>query len=189
MSGAGKGGGDAGVREQPAADTGNGSREAESRPVGQSTPKPSTVNAAPEVPRPPKLDDGKIKGPVLGFAAKRCLDIVGGKAVDGAQLRLDACSGQQRQRFEFRPDGQVWTLYQQKMCMDVAWGSKKNGAAIQIANCAKNGAQKFQIMTDGSLVNPQSGKCVEAVDLGGSTGFRLQLQTCDGAKNQKWQIG
>ncbi|MFH8617181.1 ricin-type beta-trefoil lectin domain protein [Streptomyces sp. NPDC017979] len=157
--------------------------------MGQSTPKPSTVNAAPEVPRPPKLDDGKIKGPVLGFAAKRCLDIVGGKAVDGAQLRLDACSGQQRQRFEFRPDGQVWTLYQQKMCMDVAWGSKKNGAAIQIANCAKNGAQKFQIMTDGSLVNPQSGKCVEAVDLGGSTGYRLQLQTCDGAKNQKWQIG
>nr|WP_272920249.1 RICIN domain-containing protein [Streptomyces sp. SID5473] len=125
----------------------------------------------------------------MGFAVNRCMDIVGAEVTDGTPLRLDACSGKARQRFEFRPDGKVWTLYQKKTCMEVSGGAKTDGTPVRIADCSSDPSQTFELRTDGSLVNADSGKCVEPVNLGGSTGFRLQLQSCDGSKNQKWQIG
>ncbi|MFE0426033.1 ricin-type beta-trefoil lectin domain protein [Streptomyces sp. NPDC058953] len=179
-------------------DGGSGATDGQPPSTGGDKAKKPRVEKAPpgpadgggsEIPRPPKLDDGKVKGQVMAFAANRCLDIVGAAVTDGTPLRLDACSGKARQRFEFRPDGKVWTLYQKKTCMDVSGGATADGTPVQIADCSSNAAQTFKLRTDGSLVNPRSGKCVEPVNLGGPTGFRLQLRTCDGGKNQKWQIG
>ncbi|MCF3102613.1 ricin-type beta-trefoil lectin domain protein [Streptomyces roseoverticillatus] len=160
------------------------------KPLPQEPPKKGVVQPPkPEIPRPPKLDDGKIKGQVMGFAAKRCVDIVGGKSKEGAPLELDGCSGDRNQRFEFRPDGEVWSLYDDRLCLDTQRGSTADGAAVQLADCNNDKpTQAFAIQRDGSLVNPKSGKCVEAAD-SGSKGLRLQLQSCNGAKQQKWQIG
>ncbi|MBF6043703.1 hypothetical protein GO001_00520 [Streptomyces sp. NRRL B-1677] len=159
-----------------------------SKPQPQEPAKKGVAGPAkPEIPRPPKLDDGKIKGPVMGFAAKRCVDIVGGKSKEGAPLELGDCSGDRRQRFEFRSNGEVWSLYDDRLCMDTQRGSTADGAAIQITGCNGKPTQAFTVQKDGSLVNPKSGKCIEAAD--GSKGLRLQLQTCNGAKKQKWQLG
>ncbi len=170
-------------------DPGTAFRDGGIKPLPQEPPKKGVVQPAkPEIPRPPKLDDGRIKGPVMGFAAKRCVDIVGGKSKEGAPLELDDCSGDRNQRFEFRPDGEVWSLYDDKLCLDTQRGSTADGAAVQLADCNGKPTQAFAIQRDGSLVNSKSGKCVEAAD-SGSKGLRLQLQTCNGAKKQKWQIG
>ncbi|MEU5976542.1 RICIN domain-containing protein [Streptomyces sp. NPDC047315] len=185
-AGTGGGSGNPGGRSATApAPAGGGPKGPAKPPAGS----PSSARNVPvEVPRPPKLDDGKIKGPVLGFAAKLCIDVVGGKVTSGASLMLATCSGERRQRFEFRPDGQVWTLYERKTCMDLRSGATADGTAIKIVNCNGSQTQVFRIQKDGSLVNPRSNKCVEAVEVD-SRKFRLQLHTCDGAKNQKWQIG
>ncbi|MGV9313628.1 ricin-type beta-trefoil lectin domain protein [Streptomyces sp. NPDC003691] len=186
VSGSGAASGSGGATAgKPAA----GSAGKAEKPQGVKAPQGPAKGGGTEIPRPPKLDDGKVKGPVMGFAANLCMDIAGSDVTDGTPLRLDDCSGKARQRFEFRPDGKVWTLYQRKTCMDVSGGGTADGTPLQIADCSANPAQTFRLQTDGSLVNPQSGKCVEPVNLGGSTGFRLQLQTCDGSRNQKWQIG
>ncbi|MEU5159059.1 RICIN domain-containing protein [Streptomyces sp. NPDC020875] len=184
-TGGGSGTGGGGSAGRPtSAPTGGATKPATGPKKQQNTPGPAPV----ATPRPPKLDDGKIKGPVMSFALGLCVDILGGKVTHGPSLKLAACSQEQRQRFEFRPDGQVWTLYQRKTCMEGKGGGTADGTPVRIADCKGNQAQVFRIQKDGSLVNPRTNKCVEPISQG-SRGYQLQLHPCDGSKNQKWQIG
>ncbi|MEV4859238.1 RICIN domain-containing protein [Streptomyces ossamyceticus] len=41
-------------------------------------------------------------------------------------------------------------------------------------------------MSNGVLVNPQSGKCLDATGGSSASGTRLQLYTCNGTAAQRW---
>lgn len=114
---------------------------------------------------------------------KLCIDVPNFHGVNGQRLQVAYCNGLSAQDWTFPGDGTI-RIY--GLCMDVAWGSRNNGAAIQIANCSGNPAQQFVLTGAGDLVNPQSNKCVDVTDWGGS-GTPLQQWDCDGGGNQKWR--
>ena len=47
------------------------------------------------------------------------------------------------------------------------------------------GGQVWQQQSDGSLLNPQSGRCLEATGGASANGTRLRIHDCDGSAGQK----
>ncbi|MFC4060676.1 family 16 glycosylhydrolase [Planomonospora corallina] len=116
----------------------------------------------------------------------RCIDIPGGKAVDGARLQMYDCNGSAAQRWTLNGNGTVSAM---GMCMDAAGAGTANGTPIQLHPCKGNAAQQFRLSAAGDLVNPVSNRCVDVVDLNPANGARLQLWDCAGTANQKWTRG
>jgi hypothetical protein len=135
-------------------------------------------------------DGGGDAGPlpegeaIVGVPSRKCIDVQGGIARDGAPLELRTCApSSPTQRWTFGYEG---TVRVQGLCMDVAWGSTFDGATIQLAVCTGNPAQQFTLNASNDLVNPQADKCVDVRDSSSADGARLQLWTCTGADHQKW---
>lgn len=56
---------------------------------------------------------------------------------------------------------------------------KTDGTPVQLYDCfPNNGAQQWVVNSDGSIVNPNSGKCLDAVEFGTTNGTRLQIWEC-----------
>ena len=72
--------------------------------------------------------------------------------------------------------------------MDDGNSSTSAGNPVQIWGCSGTGAQQWTQGANGSLVNPESGLCLE--DLGSSTteGTQLQIWTCSGTGAQNWTL-
>ncbi|MEV4891777.1 ricin-type beta-trefoil lectin domain protein [Nonomuraea sp. NPDC055795] len=121
---------------------------------------------------------------IVGWQNK-CIDVPYGNGADGQALWLWDCNTSPAQRWTFPGDGTIRAF---GLCMDVAWGSRDNGAVIQLAHCSGNPAQQFVLSGAGDLVNPQSNKCVDVKDWGGSGAALIQYE-CHGGANQKWWRG
>ena len=61
-----------------------------------------------------------------------------------------------------------------------------NGAKVQLYDCNGTAAQQWSKGASSSLVNPVSGKCLDATGPSSANGTRLQIWTCTGAANQQW---
>jgi len=59
---------------------------------------------------------------------------------------------------------------------------------VQAWDCNGTGAQQWQNRANGSLVNPQSGKCLDDPGSTTTTGTQLQIYTCNGTNAQRWSI-
>ncbi len=62
-----------------------------------------------------------------------------------------------------------------------------NGTKVQLYDCNGTGAQKWTA-TAGQLVNPVSGKCLDATGPSSADGTQLQIWSCGGSANQKWTL-
>jgi hypothetical protein len=75
-------------------------------------------------------------------------------------------------------------------CLDVQSGGTGNGTPIQLFDCNGSGAQTWVSQADGSLLNPQSGRCLD--DPGGGTApgaVQLQIYDCNGTAAQQYGLG
>jgi hypothetical protein len=72
--------------------------------------------------------------------------------------------------------------------MDVAAAGTANGTVVQLYDCNGTGSQVWQPGSGGTLVNPQSGKCLDATGNSSANGTRLQIWSCTGASNQAWTL-
>jgi hypothetical protein len=72
--------------------------------------------------------------------------------------------------------------------MDVTGAGTVNGTKVQLYDCNGTGSQVWQPGTAGSLVNPQSGKCLDATGPSSANGTRLQIWSCTQAANQSWTL-
>jgi chitinase len=79
------------------------------------------------------------------------------------------------------------TLQALGMCLDVDGGGTANGTTVDLYSCNGTGAQVWVPQSDGELVNPQSGKCLDDTNWGGS-GTQLQIWACGDGANQQWQL-
>ncbi|WP_103348906.1 RICIN domain-containing protein [Amycolatopsis sp. CA-128772] len=63
-----------------------------------------------------------------------------------------------------------------------------DGTPVQLYDCNGSAAQTWQPRGDGSVLNPQSGKCLD--DPGSSTtpGTQLVIRACTGGANQRWTL-
>ncbi len=122
-------------------------------------------------------------GPLVGIAGK-CLDVLWGRADNGAPIQLWACNGTNAQWWTLDPAGAVRA---NGRCLDVPGGSTASGSPLQLWDCNGTGAQVWQPQGDGSLRNPQSGKCLDVPGWTTADGVRLQLYDCHGSVNQFWR--
>lgn len=70
-------------------------------------------------------------------------------------------------------------------CVDISGPSTADGTPIQIWSCNGNWNQRW-VSTNNALVNPQSGKCLNAP--GTANGTRVNLLACTGGTAQQWQV-
>ncbi|MBZ9645309.1 RICIN domain-containing protein [Streptomyces sp. PSKA30] len=119
---------------------------------------------------------------LFSHASQRCIDIVGGKAVQGAKLMIWDCSESASQHWTFTGG----TMRALGMCVQLAGGSTADGADLELATCNGSSAQRFVLNSSHDLVNTPANKCTDVRDNQTANGTRLQLWSCSGGVNQKW---
>jgi chitinase len=72
-------------------------------------------------------------------------------------------------------------------CLDVDGAGTANGTTVDLYTCNGTGAQDWVPQSNGSLVNPNSGKCLDDTGYGGS-GTQVQIWACTGNSNQEWTL-
>ncbi|MFK4084798.1 ThuA domain-containing protein [Kribbella sp. NPDC020789] len=119
---------------------------------------------------------GARTGPITGPGGK-CADVSGGGTADGTKIQLWTCTNGANQQWTVNGD----TLRALGKCMTAT-----SSGAVQLFGCTGSGTQNWVAGANSSLVNPQSGKCLDAN--GGSTadGTQLIVWTCHGGTNQRW---
>jgi hypothetical protein len=70
----------------------------------------------------------------------------------------------------------------------VAGGGTANGTKVDLRTCNGTGAQAWQPQPNGSLVNPQSGACLDDTGFSTTPGTRAQIWSCTGGANQSWSL-
>ncbi|MGV9914648.1 ricin-type beta-trefoil lectin domain protein [Streptomyces tendae] len=120
---------------------------------------------------------------VFSHASQRCIDVVGGKAVPGAELMIWDCSGSASQHWTFPSDGTMRSL---GLCVTLAGGSTADGADLRMASCDGRAAQRIALNSRHDVVSALADKCVDVRDSLTANGTRLQLWSCNGHDNQKW---
>src|ERR1700733_39047 len=73
------------------------------------------------------------------------------------------------------------------LCVDDRGASTAEYNPIQVYTCNGTGAQVWVPQSNGELVNPQSGKCLDDTNWGGS-GTQLQIWACGDGTNQQWHL-
>jgi type 1 glutamine amidotransferase len=121
-------------------------------------------------------------GPITGVGGK-CVDVSGMSSVDGTKVQLWTCNGQTNQQWTVGSDG---TLRSLGKCMTV--NGTANGSPVQLWSCNGGNGQRWTPGANGSLVNPQSGRCLDANGGSSANGTQLIIWDCHGATNQRWTL-
>jgi glucose/arabinose dehydrogenase len=127
------------------------------------------------------MSPGGGTGPITGISGK-CVDVNGASSADGAKIQLWTCHGGTNQ--QWTRNGNTWRALGK--CMDV--GGTADGALVRLWTCTGTGAQSWTIGANGSLVNTQSGKCLDANGASAADGTQLIIWTCHGGTNQRWTL-
>ncbi|WP_199443505.1 ThuA domain-containing protein [Umezawaea beigongshangensis] len=120
-------------------------------------------------------------GPVVGASGK-CADVAGGGSADGAKVQLWTCNGGANQRWTVTGS----TVRALDRCLDAS--GTGDGAVVRSWSCHGGGGQNWAAGANGSLVNPQSGKCLDANGGGSADGTQLIVWSCHGGANQRWTL-
>ncbi len=120
-------------------------------------------------------------GPITGVSGK-CVDVNGASSTDGARVQLWSCNTGTNQQWTVNGT----TLRALGKCLDVA--GTGNGALVRLWTCNGSGAQNWTAGANGSLVNTQSGKCLDANGASSADGTQLIIWTCHGGANQRWTL-
>ena len=73
-------------------------------------------------------------------------------------------------------------------CLDVfGSGSTADGTLVDLWSC-NGGANQVWNAVNGTLVNPQSGKCLDDPGFSTTPGTQLQIWDCNGGSNQQWTL-
>ena len=120
-------------------------------------------------------------GPIVAASGK-CVDVSGGSSADGTRIQLWTCNSGPNQRWTVNGS----TLRALDKCLDAA--GTANGAAVRLWTCNGGGGQNWTAGANGSLVNPQSGKCLDANGGSSADGTQLIIWSCHGGANQRWTL-
>ena len=120
-------------------------------------------------------------GPITGASGK-CVDVNGGSSVDGATVQLWSCNGGANQRWTVNGS----TLRALDKCLEVS--GTANAAAVRLWTCNGGEGQNWTAGANGSVVNPRSGKCLDANGGSSADGTQLIIWSCHGGGNQRWTL-
>jgi Ricin-type beta-trefoil lectin domain len=135
-----------------------------------------------------KCQSGVVNSGVGGY----CLDVVNGTNADQTPVQIYPCNGSAAQQWRQGWSGDHFTgeltvfSDNNAKCLDVVGGGTANGSLVQIFTCNGGGNQQWLAQPNGALLNPQSGRCLDAPS--GLSGPQLQLFDCNGGPNQQFSI-
>jgi hypothetical protein len=122
-------------------------------------------------------------GPVTGYNGL-CMDVRGANSANGTPVQVYTCNGTNAQQWTVASGN---TLQALGKCLDIIGGGTANGTLVDLYSCNNTGAQVFTPESNGELYNPQSGKCLDDTNWGGS-GTQLQIWACTDGTNQQWHL-
>jgi predicted alpha-1,2-mannosidase len=133
------------------------------------------------LPPAPAVPTGAI---VSGVSARLCVDDRQGGTVNGNPVQIWTCNQSGPQVWTVEPDG---TLRALGGCMSPVNGGTAVGTLIGLSPCNGTGAQQWQLTTSETVVNPQSGLCLNDPRSQTRPGTQLDLYYCNGTSAQVWQ--
>jgi hypothetical protein len=113
-------------------------------------------------------------GQITGYDGL-CLDDRSASTADFNPVQVYTCNGTDAQQWTVVEAGS--TIQDFGMCLDINGGGTADGTAVDLYTCNATGAQVWEPQSDGQLYNPQSNKCLDDTDYGGS-GTQLQIWDC-----------
>lgn len=115
-----------------------------------------------------------------------CMNVWGGNASNGADIKLHSCSGAANERFTYHADtGMFRSKLNENYCIDVSGGNFSNGGNIQLWSCSTtNNNQKFDII--GDTIRPRINHNLAIDAYGKNQGDNVGLWTAHGGSNQSW---
>ena len=124
---------------------------------------------------------GIVTTPLVGYGGL-CLDVAGDSNANGTKVEIYTCNGTNGQQWTEEANG---AIHADGSCLDVTGGTA-NGTLVDLYSCNGTGAQVWQPQSNGSLLNPQSGKCLDDTGWSTAPGTQVQIWSCTGAANQAW---
>jgi hypothetical protein len=123
-------------------------------------------------------------GPVASGMASMCLDDENDSTTNGNPVVISTCDGSAEQNWTVGNG----TAQVNGMCLDVIGNtSTAYGTLVDLWSCNGGGNQEW-IPEDGTLVNPQSGKCLDDPGFSTTPGTQLDIWDCNGGVNQQWTL-
>ena len=122
-------------------------------------------------------------GPITGIGGK-CLDVNDAGTADGTKIQLWTCNGTGAQQWSRVGD----TFRALGKCLDVQQRRHRQRNAVQLWTCNGTGSQVWQPQANGSIVNPQSGKVLDAAGVSSADGTQIHIWDYVGGVNQHWTI-
>ena len=126
---------------------------------------------------------GGATGAITGYEGL-CLDDRGASAANYNPIQVYTCNGTDAQQWTVESNDTLQVLGK---CLDVYAAGTANGTTVDLYSCNGTGAQDWVPQSNGSLVNPNSGKCLDDTGWGGS-GTQVQIWSCTGNANQQWTL-
>jgi hypothetical protein len=127
--------------------------------------------------------NGGATGPITGYEGL-CLDDRGASTANYNPIQVYTCNGTDAQQWTVESNDTLQVLGK---CLDVYAAGTANGTTVDLYSCNGTGAQDWVPQSNGSLVNPNSGKCLDDTGWGGS-GTQVQIWSCTGNTNQEWTL-
>ncbi|MFY1690431.1 ricin-type beta-trefoil lectin domain protein [Plantactinospora sp. WMMB782] len=133
----------------------------------------------------PFANAGGNQGLLRVGAAGYCLDNYNSATTNGNAISAYQCNA--------GPNSQIWTIVGDGSlriagkCVDVANGGTANRNPVQLYTCNGTAAQRWQPGPNDSLVNPVSGRCLDA-ETPLTSGSQVYIYDCHGGANQRWTL-
>jgi hypothetical protein len=152
----------------------------------------------PPSPSPPPIPQcSKGKGIIKYFQLNRdtskCMDIVGGKAVNGASVQIWNCNGNMNQKFIWCSDGRIVSAINDNMCLDVPGGEFSKPSNLQIWNCNGKPGQYWEYDGNSMAIFPAKAGEKMCMDVSGGSanpGAPINLYYCSPGgtwQAEKWR--
>ena len=143
--------------------------------------------------RSPACSDGtgssthqESTGAIVGVGSTRCIGPTGNASADGTAIQLVTCNGATGQQWTL-PAAYPGTIRTLGKCLTAPGTADRT--YIQLSTCDGNAGQLWDLETSGEvLVNPRSGKCLDAEGATTNDGTRIIIWPCHRQSNQRWLL-
>jgi len=117
-----------------------------------------------------------------------CMNLWGGVATNGADVRIHNCSGTSNEKWSYeKSTGLIHSQLNPNYCLDVSGGAIWNGGSIKVWSCIP-GHRNMTFDIVGDTIRPRADHGLAIDAFGTSSGNNIGLWSVHGGSNQSWTV-